>query len=167
MIMHRILPQLVGSFLAVAILFAPFSFLGTPTTPQVYADTQDALETGAVGCAISALIGLGLSYASGESVPVSDIPGLIKDYALDCAAWVIGDVAIAIITTEMIGWVNEGFDGAPAYVQNLARYYQDVVDNEVGRYIQELTIRNQPFGEYLCEPFKLDIQAALLTFEII
>jgi hypothetical protein len=156
--MRYFFPKILGLILAFSLVATPFSLLERmPTINTAHADTSDAIEAGAVGCAIAGLIGylIGL-IGTGQEVPVNEPGTRYKDYVLDCVVWVLGDVAIQIITTEMIGWVNTGFDGGPAYVQNLGRYLKDVVDNKIGAFIESTEL-----GAYLCEPFKLSVKRAL------
>jgi len=52
----------------------------------------------------------------------------IKEYFLDNFAWVAANVAIQSISSSVVDWINNGFDGSPAFVQNLKGHFNDLAN---------------------------------------
>lgn len=80
-----------------------------------------------------------------------------KEFLLDGIAWGLAKSVISSMTASTIRWINSGFEGSPAFVQDLDRFLLDVADATAGVYLQELG----EVGTFLCSPFQLDIQIAL------
>ena len=80
-----------------------------------------------------------------------------KEIVLDNIGWVLAKATIANIMASTIDWINSGFQGSPAFVQDLDRFLLNVGDQVAGAYLEELG------GEFsfLCSPFRLNIQIAL------
>ena len=84
---------------------------------------------------------------------------IIKEEVLDRAAWAISKAVVTNIMQSTITWINSGFQGSPAFVQDLDRFLTDIADQAAGRFIDSLG-PNNPLS-FLCSPFALDIQVAL------
>jgi hypothetical protein len=76
---------------------------------------------------------------------------------LDGIAWTVAKQMVANMTQSMVEWINSGFQGSPAFVSDLSGFMRDVLDTAAGQYIKSLG----GIGEFICSPFKLDVQAAL------
>jgi hypothetical protein len=88
---------------------------------------------------------------------VADTADLARKNVLNPIAWAIAKRIVAEIMQSTISWVNSGFKGSPAFIQNFGRFMLDVADRTAGDVIQS-------FGgaaSFLCSPFRLDIQIAL------
>ena len=76
---------------------------------------------------------------------------------LDGLAWAVAKQMVSSLTQSMVEWINSGFQGSPAFVTDLGGFLKDALDNAAGEYIKSLG----GIGEFICSPFKLDVQAAL------
>jgi len=76
---------------------------------------------------------------------------------LDGLAWAVAKQMISMMLDSLVDWINNGFEGSPAFVQDLRRFLLQAADIAVGEYIEEL---GGPLS-FLCEPFQLDVRLAL------
>ena len=83
----------------------------------------------------------------------------LKENVLDGIGWAIAKQMVSSITRSLINWINSGFQGSPAFITDLNSFLLDALDTAAGEYIKSLG----GIGEFICSPFKLDIQAALST----
>lgn len=81
----------------------------------------------------------------------------IKENLLDGIGWAIAKQMVSNMTRSLINWINSGFQGSPSFISDFNGFLIDAIDSVVGTYIQGLG----KIGEFICSPFKLDIQAAL------
>ena len=56
-----------------------------------------------------------------------------------------------------IVWINSGFKGSPAFIQDLGQFLLDTADVAAGEYIKS----PGEIGSIICKPFRIDIQLAL------
>lgn len=79
-----------------------------------------------------------------------------KENVLDGLAWTVAKALLSQFTQSIVNWINNGFEGSPAFVTDLRGFLLDVADQAAGEYI------NDYLGlGFLCEPFELDIRIAL------
>lgn len=84
--------------------------------------------------------------------------GLIaKETLLDSIAYAIAKAMISSLVGSLITWINSGFEGSPAFVQDLRRTLTEIADRTAGEFIKSLG----DVGSFICSPFQLDIQIAL------
>jgi len=76
--------------------------------------------------------------------------------SLDSFAWFAAKVMIRQLTTDVVNWINSGFDGNPAFVTNPAGFFTNIVDEQIGLMIEQSSDLN-----FLCSPFSIDIRLAL------
>jgi hypothetical protein len=81
----------------------------------------------------------------------------IKENILDGIAWTLAKAVISQMTGSIVSWINSGFEGSPAFVQDLSGFLTNVADKTIGSYIQEL---GGPLS-FICSPFQLDVRIAL------
>ena len=81
----------------------------------------------------------------------------VKEYVLDGIAWAVAKTIISNMIQSLVDWINSGFEGSPAFVQDLQGFLTNAADEAMGDYLTELT----GTGSFLCSPFKLDIAVAL------
>ncbi len=74
----------------------------------------------------------------------------------DTIAWQVAKQMVSNMTRSLINWINSGFQGRPAFIQDLNQFLIDALDNVAGEYIAELA-----GSDFICSPFRLDVQAAL------
>ncbi len=125
-----------------------------------------AAAGGVLGCAASGVaIGAGVgaaAAAAGLVVPVNDAAvttntgtEVSKECILDGLAVVIREVLISNITASIVNWINNGFEGEPAFIADLEGFLLDVADQVVGTYIEGSELA------FLCSPFDIDVKIAL------
>lgn len=81
---------------------------------------------------------------------------LYKDCVLDPLVWAFKDVILQQITASIVDWINSGFEGAPTFIQDPSDFFLSIGDQIAGEFITAGGL------EFLCSPFKIDIQIQLL-----
>jgi len=81
----------------------------------------------------------------------------LKEYVLDGLGMLIVKQIIRQITNSVVNWINSGFEGSPAFLQNPGSFFLDVADQITGDFISK---HGGPLQE-LCSPFSIDIRIAL------
>lgn len=84
----------------------------------------------------------------------------LKDKVLDGIAWQIAKQLISTMVADTIEWINSGFEGSPAFVQDMDDYLLRAVDSGVGEYINSLG----EIGSFVCSPFVLDVKFSVALF---
>lgn len=89
----------------------------------------------------------------------------IKDVTLDAILWALAKSLISNIMQSTIQWINNGFQGSPAFIRDFDRFLLGVADEAAGRILDDVL---QGTGlEFICDPFRLNIGIALaLQYEI-
>jgi hypothetical protein len=82
-------------------------------------------------------------------------PAQNSNEIMDCLTRVIAKVALQQITTSIVDWINSGFDGQPAFVQDYEQFFSDIADKAAGEFIEGSGLA------FLCSPFKLQIKIAI------
>lgn len=80
-----------------------------------------------------------------------------RESVLDGIAYHIAKAFLSQILQSTIDWINNGFRGSPAFIQDLERFLLDTADIAAGEYIRSLG----ELGSIICRPFRIDIQLAL------
>ncbi|MFZ3020188.1 MAG: hypothetical protein WA051_01560 [Minisyncoccia bacterium] len=60
------------------------------------------------------------------------------------------------ITDETVNWINNGFEGKPAYAVQPGKFLQTSADSIAGSFINDLS------GGFLCQPFRAVVQHSLI-----
>ncbi len=82
----------------------------------------------------------------------------VKDLSLDSIALAVARQMISLMLQSTIDWINSGFEGSPAFIQDLDNFLLQAADIVAAEYlIQELGSG----ASFLCEPFRLDLRIAL------
>lgn len=76
-------------------------------------------------------------------------------FSLDTLAYLMADIALEVITADIISWINSGFEGSPAFVQNPSAFLGTVADYAAGAFIEDLG------AGFLCSAFDVDVRAAI------
>lgn len=107
----------------------------------------------------------GLGVAAGEevfssltSVRVTDLgthSNQTADNLIECVVRSLAQIAIKQITSQTINWINSGFNGEPAFVQDFGKFFTDVADEAAGKFIQGSDLA------FLCSPFQLQVRIAI------
>ncbi len=82
----------------------------------------------------------------------------VKEYALDAVAYQVTNMVIERISASTVKWINSGFKGSPAYIENPEDYFQDLGDKIAGDFIA-----NDPGLSRLCGPISLQVRLALTS----
>jgi hypothetical protein len=101
------------------------------------------------------------------AVPVSDGPLELKEtgfsifgvptgISLDGLAFIAANLIIARITDSIVSWINTGFQGSPAFIQDPGGWFVETADMASGALFEELGV-----ADFLCTPFA-PIRAALV-----
>src|SRR3989344_2663262 len=83
---------------------------------------------------------------------VSELYG--KDI-LNCIAWALVNTILKKLAADIIDWINRGFQGKPAFLQNFNRFLLGIADEEIGKFIEGAGL------SFLCSPFQLQVRVAL------
>jgi hypothetical protein len=158
--LHKIVTRFgVGAF----ILF--FTFV-TTYVPNSIVPTEKAEAKGLFGVVFDApnfavnsgtLVSTSATAGATAVSANADVLQTTKDTTLDGIAWALAKSVVSEITSSIVDWINNGFQGSPAFVQDLEGLLITAADKTAGEYLQELG------GDFsiLCEPFKLDVRVAL------
>ncbi len=74
---------------------------------------------------------------------------------VQCLTRTLGKVAVQQITDSTVNWINSGFNGKPAFVQNYKQFFTSVADQAAGEFLQSSNFA------FLCSPFKLQVRIAV------
>lgn len=113
----------------------------------------------------SAVVEVGANLFQNTATAISSVTtaamqvGLnIKEYVLDPLAWLLVKRIIQGVLNSTLNWINNGFQGKPAFVTNPEQFFYNVGSMVVGDFIQ-----NDPNLNFLCSPFQSGIRAAVRT----
>lgn len=79
----------------------------------------------------------------------------LKEFTLDGIAYSLAKRAVSQMTSNIVQWINSGFQGSPMFVTDLGGFLTDIADQVAGDFIQQLGLG------VLCSPFQLNVRAAL------
>jgi hypothetical protein len=100
---------------------------------------------------------LGAINGTSAATAAATTARLTQEQVLDGIAWGIAKQIVSSMIRSLINWVNSGFQGSPAFIQDLKQHLLGILDRTAGNFIQSLG----GIGEFICSPFRLDVQAAL------
>lgn len=102
-----------------------------------------------VAPATDALVAANTAVGAGNAVSTLGLN--VKEYALDPLAYSLSKIALHSLTKSVVGWINSGFKGSPAFVQDLNQTLLSVGDAEANRFIDEFTksgaLQNLPWRD--------------------
>lgn len=104
-----------------------------------------------------------ITWDPGNFVPnaissVADWSDFLKEYALDAVAVQAANMIAERVTASTVNWINSGFKGSPAYVQDPQAYFKDLGDKVAGDFIN-----NDPRLSSLCGPISARVRLALTS----
>ncbi len=114
----------------------------------------------AIGSALSGIPILGGLFGglTGGGQPTSDTNTHVNtatETVTQCLTRTLGRIAVAQITQSTVNWINSGFNGQPAYVQDYGQFFNKVADQSAGAFIQGSGLA------FLCSPFQLQVKIAI------
>ena len=127
------------------ILIAPASLLLSPTT----AHAQLAVPVAEIP-----------SAPAHWTNSVANIFEKLKDFGLDGIAWIAAKLVLQQITASVVSWINGGFNGNPAFINDPGGFFLAIANQAAGAFIF-----NTNFG-FLCSPLRpmqIGIHASLLV----
>jgi len=80
----------------------------------------------------------------------------VKELELDPIANALAKMVLKSMTQSIVTWINNGFQGSPAFVSDLKQFMLERADQVAGDFIY-----NNPDLNFLCSPFQLDVKIAL------
>ena len=76
--------------------------------------------------------------------------------SFDGLSFAFANILIDQITADIVTWINTGFDGNPAFVDDLGSFAENVADQYAGAFFESNDLN------WLCSPFQVKVQLALL-----
>lgn len=158
----------------VATMFIVFAFVAT-YIPQPYNNVSE-VEAGGIGGGsnvfmqgVQNVTGIGTNIATTISSGLEAVTSyatnstFLKDTILDGIGWALAKSILSGMVASLVDWINSGFDGSPAFVQDLQGFLLRESDEFFGEYLDSLG----GFGSFVCSPFRLDVQLSLaLQYEL-
>lgn len=83
----------------------------------------------------------------------------LKEYSLDPLAYSVSKIALHSLTKSVVNWINGGFNGSPAFVQDLDQTLLSTGDAEAVRFIDQFVNS----GSLQDVPWKDDIAQTVLS----
>ncbi|MFA6295257.1 MAG: hypothetical protein WC666_02415 [Candidatus Paceibacterota bacterium] len=80
----------------------------------------------------------------------------LKSFVLDRLATLMAKQILHKMTVDVVNWINNGFEGSPAFLTNPEAFFLDAADQVTGAFLAT----NGPLSA-LCEPFNIDIRLSL------
>lgn len=147
----------------VATICVVFAFVLTyvPIAPTSHVEQAEA-----AGAATGISTSLGQAIQNGSALAGNAVNTLTagatgslwaKENVLDGIGWAIAKRIVSGMVSDLINWINSGFQGSPAFVTDLGGFLRNIADQEIGRVISELG----DVGSFICSPFRLDVQISI------
>lgn len=147
--------------IALFTLMFTFTAVYVPQTFNTIERAQAQTATAEVGPQLYESIWTRISTEAGNYVrsTIANFSSLQwwKDNVLDKMGWALAKAILSAIMRDIVRWINSGFQGSPAFVQDFGSFVTDVADQTAGRFLQEV---GGPLS-IVCSPFRLNIQIAL------
>jgi len=142
--------KIISLFLVIFIFSNILFFIKPQKTEALFGAGDTVIE---VGPSLVPNIVTGAATAASE---LYDLALKNKELILDGIAYQVARVAVQQMVSSTIEWINNGFQGNPAYITDFGGYMESVGDAVVGEYIYGSKLN------FLCSPFSLDIKSALM-----
>ncbi|MDE1924997.1 MAG: hypothetical protein KGH79_02350 [Patescibacteria group bacterium] len=150
-----------GSNLTLAEALAAAGIAGTLTCGAQAFMSGTGVFAGAGAGAASAAVGVPvggptLAFIAANQSTQTGIQGAGAQRGfLGCIVNVIAKATAQQITVSVVNWINSGFNGQPAFVNNFQQFFTNVADLAAGQFIQGSGLA------FLCSPFQLQIKIAI------
>ncbi len=152
-----------------------------PTQSQSKGSNESNAAADALSCSVGAIIGNALTAVVSkgidsllgtvlkEEVPTKEGPHRAKEVgslvvwgipilpSWDSIAYCLANTIITYVSDSTIAWIQSGFEGKPAFVDDPTKLFQDISDYEMGNFLQNLG------GGFLCEPFEAYVTTNLIN----
>jgi hypothetical protein len=97
-----------------------------------------------------------IKLSNSKYVGTSNFFGAVGLPAKNALFWCVLNVVLEEVLVATTEWVNTGFEGNPAFVDDPEQFFRDVADYEAGRVLSELS------NDFLCSPFSVNVRIGLL-----
>ena len=133
----------------VALLIGSFALSSLSFTGKVYA--QEGVITSDFVTRVKSTI----TSIQSTLVAFNSTQSLLNNTILRKLAVTMMRAIIKQMSSDIITWINSGFEGSPAFATNPGGLFLDIADETIGQFIE-----GSDLG-FLCSPFRLDIRIAL------
>lgn len=161
---QKILQTGLHASLALVVAFVlTFSAFTVPKpTPVAEAGSLSGIATEMTQLANNALQSVSatqntITAGATTQTAIASVGSFLKESVLDGIGWTIAKTVLSSMVRSLINWVNSGFEGSPAFITDIKQHLLGILDETAGEFIKSLG----GIGEFVCSPFKLDVQAAL------
>lgn len=79
----------------------------------------------------------------------------VKDFVLNGLVNALAQSMINNITADMVDWINNGFEGGPAFLSDPEGFFLNSIDETLGEFVLGTDLG------FLCSPFSLDVRLAI------
>ena len=83
----------------------------------------------------------------------------VKEFISDGFGWWVAKMILSQVTRQIVVWINSGFKGSPAFVQDLEGFALRMADQAAGLYLANLG--SPILTQFVCAPFRLNLQIAI------
>lgn len=85
-----------------------------------------------------------------------DVGNAIKEYVADTIAYQLINLVIKKISAQTVAWINSGFEGKPAFLEDSDQFFLNMADETAGDFFAKTNL------DGLCTPFKAQVRLALV-----
>ena len=135
----------------ICLLFVSSIFFGIPKTTEAVCTNMPVVTTPNM-MTVPVSQTMSPEYVIGQQQKSTEY---FKTCVMDGIATGIAKQVIKSLTGSIVNWINSGFNGNPSFVQNPGQFFGAIGDRVAGNTIQNL-------APFLCSPFKLNVQLALV-----
>lgn len=89
---------------------------------------------------------------------LSNVMKKLKDWGLDSIVWQLSSAVLKQLTADLVDWINSGFEGNPAFIDQPEYFFLDLADQVAGDFL----FKNEDL-RFLCDPLGMgmDIRGIL------
>jgi hypothetical protein len=142
------LKKIVTLFLIVLLSVGSVGLVPQKTEAASFKEIAGPFVGGAASCAANYLVSALTNLLSSlKSVPTNDdaTASMNIKNCIDSIAAAAAQVLLKKLTQETVAWVNNGFKGAPFYIQDSKSFFKSVGDGEMTTYLGGLVTSQNPF----------------------
>ena len=141
--------KIIATLLILAFIFP---YMSLPRKAEAILGAGDTVTE--IGPSLYQQIIIGIEQTAST---ISEYSLQLKEYVLDGLATLLVKQIIRQITASVVNWINNGFEGSPAFITNPSSFFLDVADQITGDFLAKT---GGPLRD-LCSPFSIDIRLAL------
>jgi hypothetical protein len=96
-------------------------------------------NTDAVGGVGDTVVEVGPNLLTNTLNTAQAVAGHLKGYVLDPLAWTLSKAILQSVVKSTVNWVNNGFNGSPAFVTNLSSTLMNVANTQADSFLRQIT----------------------------